>query len=70
MRLASPSDHVRLTATVLNQSFLGANNSVQLRCASGLTLHARLSGHSALGEEEDFSFDPADVVLVRDSEAR
>ena len=69
--LASPSDRVRFTATVLTQSFLGATNSVQLRCASGLTLNARLSGLCTLvGEEEEFSFDPADAVLVRDSEVR
>ena len=35
-----------------------------------LTLNARLSGQSALGEEEEFSFDSADAVLVHDSEAR
>ncbi|MGZ4966912.1 MAG: TOBE domain-containing protein [Chthoniobacterales bacterium] len=70
IRLASPSDRVRFTATVLNQSFLGATSSVQLQCASGITLNARLSGQSALDEEEEFSFDPGGAILVRDSEAR
>jgi spermidine/putrescine transport system ATP-binding protein len=70
IRLASTSERIRFTATVLNQSFLGATNSVQLQCASGLTLNARLSGHSAFSEQEEFSFDSADAVLVRDSEAR
>jgi ABC-type Fe3+/spermidine/putrescine transport system ATPase subunit len=70
IRLACSSDRVRLSAAVLNQCFLGATNLVKLRCASGVTLIARLSGQSVLGEEEEFSFDPADAVLVRDSEAR
>ena len=70
IRLARSSDRVRFTAAVLNQSFLGATNSVQMRCASGLTLNARLSGQSALGEEEEFSFDSADAIRVHHSEAR
>jgi spermidine/putrescine transport system ATP-binding protein len=69
IHLSTAADPVRFCAAVVNQSFLGAINSVQLRCASGLTLMARLSAQSTLGGEEDFSFDPAGAVLVRDSEA-
>ena len=69
IRIASHADRVRFSATILSQAFLGATNSVQLRCASGLTMNARLSAQSALGGEDQFSFDPADAVLVRNSEA-
>lgn len=69
IHLSTSADRVRFSAAVLNQSFLGATNSIQLRCASGLTLTARLSAQSVLSDEEDFSFDPSEAVLVRDSEA-
>ena len=69
IRLATPSDRIRFIAAVTNQSFLGSTNSVQLRCRSGLTLAARFSAQRPLDQEAEFSFDAAEAVLVRDSEA-
>jgi spermidine/putrescine transport system ATP-binding protein len=69
IHLATSADRIRFSAAVVNQSFLGAINSVQLRCGSGVTLTVRLPAQSVLRDKEEFSFDPEDAILVRDSEA-
>jgi len=65
---ATPEPAIRFRATVKDQSFQGATTILNLECASGLTLTARISGHPTLQAEEEFAFLPPDAVLVRDSE--
>ena len=75
-------EHVRLAGTVsspaavrvrgrlLHQAFHGATELIRVECGAGLVLVARTATGSALPNELELEFSPADAVLVRESPAR
>jgi spermidine/putrescine ABC transporter ATP-binding subunit len=67
--VTSTGPAVRFRATIKDQSFQGATTTLNLQCASGLELTARISGQPILKAEEEFAFLPSDSIPVRDSEA-
>ncbi len=72
VRLAEPgaaTDNVRFRATVRDQSFQGATDLLQVECAGGPTLLARVPAKGPLHGELEFEFSIADAVPVRDAEA-
>jgi spermidine/putrescine transport system ATP-binding protein len=57
-------------ASVRDQSFQGATDVLQLQCARGPVLLARIAAKGPLSGEHDFEFLAADALPVRDPEER
>ncbi len=64
---APASGAVVFQAAVSNRSFAGATELLELACAGGLRLLARVSSQGWLEGERSFEFFPVDAVRVRDS---
>ena len=73
VRLAGPASSpgsVRVRGRLLHQAFHGATELIRVECGPGLVLVARTATGSALPNELELEFSPADAVLVRESPDR
>jgi ABC-type Fe3+/spermidine/putrescine transport system ATPase subunit len=57
---------VRFRARIENQSFGGASDLLEVKCADGRALLVRVPSLGSLQGERDFEFFPADAIRVRD----
>ncbi|MGH9649869.1 MAG: ABC transporter ATP-binding protein [Terriglobales bacterium] len=65
-----PSGRVVFQATASNRSFAGATELLELDCAGGLRLLARVSSQPPAEGERSYEFSAGDAVRVRDSGER
>jgi ABC-type Fe3+/spermidine/putrescine transport system ATPase subunit len=61
------ADHstARFRARILNQTFGGAMDTLELDCGSRQTIRARIASPGPLGGEHEFEFRAADAIAVR-----
>ncbi|MGH8458169.1 MAG: ABC transporter ATP-binding protein [Nevskiales bacterium] len=64
------TDSVVVHATVRNRSFAGATELLELACAGGLSLLARVSSQQPVEGEHTYEFTAGDAVRVRESGER
>lgn len=67
--LSSPGA-VRVRGRLFDQAFHGATELIRVECGTGLVLVARTATGSALPNELELEFSPADAVLVHESAER
>lgn len=76
IHLASLGSHlsdraaVRFCAKVLDRTFEGATNLLQIQCEDGLVLRASVPGNRISESPDEFEFAVADVIRVDDSDPR
>jgi ABC-type Fe3+/spermidine/putrescine transport system ATPase subunit len=61
---------VRVCGHVLQQAFHGATELIRVECGGGLVLVMRTASSSAMLDEVELGFSPADAVAVRESPER
>ena len=59
----------RFRARILNQTFGGAMDTLELDCRSSQTLRARIASPGTLSGEHEFEFRASDAIAVRDEES-
>ncbi len=64
----SASTTVRFTARVINQTFGGATDLLELTLSDGRTLRARIPSQGTIESPTQFEFSPQDATQVKDSE--
>jgi hypothetical protein len=65
-RLASNSSLVRFRGSIRQQIYSGASELLEIECARGQRLRARIPARGPLSGEQDFAFSAADAVLLRE----
>jgi ABC-type Fe3+/spermidine/putrescine transport system ATPase subunit len=62
-----PDDSIaRFSARILNQTFGGAMDTLELQCDSSQTIRARIASPGALSGQREFEFRASDAIGVRD----
>jgi len=59
----------RFRARILNQTFGGAMDTLELDCGSSQSLRARIASPGTLSGEHEFEFRASDAIAVRDEES-
>ncbi len=68
--LQSTDDSIaRFRARILNQTFGGAMDTLELDCGTSQTLRARIASPGTLGGQHEFEFRASDATPVRDEES-
>jgi hypothetical protein len=66
MHQAPEDSTARFRARILNQTFGGAMDALELDCGSRQTLRARIASPGPLGGEHEFEFRAGDAIPVCD----
>jgi ABC-type Fe3+/spermidine/putrescine transport system ATPase subunit len=60
---------IRFRARILNQTFGGAMDTLELQCGGPQTIRARIASPGALSGEHEFEFRASDAIVVRDGKS-